>query len=443
MPTESLSRRSAVAFNTECLAKLKELLPAPAAPGATAPAAGPRRGLEYHVLAWVLGDQPAQLKLPEKERKALVQSCGRCAAGSTLELAWSAASSEDAALVRAHVSDSGWSVTRFQHEGGMVTIAACREQSRLPAWKQQLIDTKRQQRLLGPAAATPSGSQPVFVIEVQEGGEAFVRFRDNDPLAGHKFAPPVLAGAVRNMTHFRNPRDPIPIEKLHRALGRLRAIQHECSLAARSPDDELDAYEKFVRGRALEQLQGLGCSPAAPAEVEGLADLISALERHFMDGIQDARAAIKSDKLGFWHLGELYKPGTMVVRAVQGLHGERLGMMVKSSWYEDHKTIFGSTNTSFHITCEFVASVGSAFAVCTCDEILSAWTGPRRAADLDFVPLAAGSVLFSELSARGMLIYLSYVYTFQCIYACAYKCICVYTCISIFLSIYLHKCISI
>ena len=48
------------------------------------------------------------------------------AAGSTLELAWSAASHDDAARVRAYCADGGWTVTKFVHEAGTVTIAACK-----------------------------------------------------------------------------------------------------------------------------------------------------------------------------------------------------------------------------------------------------------------------------------------------------------------------------
>jgi hypothetical protein len=388
--------RSAVAFYAEYIPKLRDIL-CERSPAGTLND-GAVRGLQHHVVSWKFGDVPA---LREQERKALVETAGLCAEGSTIEIKWSAASSQDAARVGACFRDSGWTVMQFQHKGGVVTITACKEKTKLPEWKQKLIDSKREQRLL-PADAAATGSRPVFSIEVQK-GESLVLFRDSDASAGGKFSPPVLGVAVRNMTHYANPRVPIPISKLHRALGRLRAIAHECSLAARPAAalDHLDAYERFARARALEQLQGLGCSPAAPAEVEGLSELIEAIESHFADGIEAARAAIRADKIGFWHLGELYKPGARVCRVVHGLCGARLGMMVKSSWYEDHKTIFGSTNTSFHITCEFVASVGGAFAVCTCDEILSDWTGPRRAADLDFVPLDSESSLFSELTDRG------------------------------------------
>ena len=390
--------RSAVAFYTSYVPKLRDILCERSPAGTLSDGAG--RGLQHHVVSWKFGDVPT---LPERERKALLEGAGLCAEGSTIEIAWSAASSQDAAKVSACFRDGGWTVMQFQHRAGVVTITARKEKSRLPEWKQKLIDNKREQRML-PAEAAASGGRPVFSVEVQK-GESLVLFRDSDASAGGKFSPPVLGVAVRNMTHYANPRVPIPISKLHRALGRLRAIAHECSLAARPAAalDHLDAYERFARARALEQLQGLGCSPAAPAEVEGLGELIETIESHFADGIAAAREAIRADKIGFWHLGELYKPGSRVFRVVHGLHGEKLGMMVKSSWYEDHKTIFGSTNTSFHITCEFVAAVGGAFAVCTCDEMLSDWTGPRRAGDLDFVPLDSESSLFSELTERGVV----------------------------------------
>lgn len=60
-------------------------------------------------------------------------------------------------------------------------------------------------------------------------------------------------------------------------------------------------------------------APSLPLHIEGLDELIAFIELHYADGMRAAREAIASDKIGFWHLAELYKPGSMVVRSIAGM----------------------------------------------------------------------------------------------------------------------------
>eukprot|EP00931_Biecheleriopsis_adriatica_P031440 TRINITY_DN18438_c1_g3_i1.p1 TRINITY_DN18438_c1_g3~~TRINITY_DN18438_c1_g3_i1.p1 ORF type:complete len:627 (+),score=132.34 TRINITY_DN18438_c1_g3_i1:27-1883(+) len=199
-----------------------------------------------------------------------------------------------------------------------------------------------------------------------------------------------LATLVRHLTdnprHFKD----IKIDYAILCLGRLRALRYECDRynAATRPSDAQ---------RFLEVLSSCGLKAGErPVQIHGLDELISVLEEE-IPGIDEMRAEVELGRAQFLALHEVFKPGSKVCMQIEGL-GEHLGLRVLQCWYQLQNTLFGAEK-SFHVEFEFLASVGSSFALINYQEPFSAYKGVRGLNNLLYQALEPA--MLERLKQRG------------------------------------------
>eukprot|EP00913_Durusdinium_trenchii_P003813 g3530.t1 len=181
-----------------------------------------------------------------------------------------------------------------------------------------------------------------------------------------------LAILVRHLTDSGRHQKDIRIEHALLNLGRLRALRYERNQfngAARSVDGQ----------RFLEICSSCGVQAGErPARLEGLDDLITALEGEIEDelDLDEHRKDISLGRVQFNGLGEVFYPGEKVWMTIDGL-SEPLGLTVLQSWYQLRSSLFGPEK-SFHVEFEFLASVGNSFAKINFQEPFSSYQGVRR-----------------------------------------------------------------
>ena len=161
-------------------------------------------------------------------------------------------------------------------------------------------------------------------------------------------------------------------------------------------------FTQYWRRRALEQLSGFGFQVSdakVPIDIPGLGDLIAAVEEVYRDEITAARELVHDNLITFDALGDLYDPGTPV-QGVTALGGAPGVFLVAEYYSEERRSLLG-LERSFHMSLEFVLTLGDHFTVARFTEVLSGWTGVRARplTELTYVPVAADKM--GPLLARG------------------------------------------
>ncbi|ORZ30089.1 hypothetical protein BCR44DRAFT_1446437 [Catenaria anguillulae PL171] len=211
---------------------------------------------------------------------------------------------------------------------------------------------------------------------------------------------------------------------LYYNLGRLRAAQLTLDdynklvasrIAAASsadkdavlPDEENDPVIRYTRHHATDLFSVLGIavhSPTTRVHVPGLDALIQAVEQVYANAIASHRAAIRSGSVEFDGLGELYLPGTLVAARTSLAGSTMAGFRVRSSWFEEKRTLF-RVETSFHIRMETLVALGGGYlTLVSFEEVYSGWTGDkvRGLSDLGVaVPIQRGKHCLEILTNRA------------------------------------------
>ncbi|UNI23833.1 hypothetical protein JDV02_009627 [Purpureocillium takamizusanense] len=160
-------------------------------------------------------------------------------------------------------------------------------------------------------------------------------------------------------------------------------------------------FLQYWRPRTLEQLSGFGfhARDDKPLYVVGLQELVQKIEGLYNEEIGNARRLIEGGLIAFEGLGELYQTGTPF-QATTALGGAAAAFFVTDSYYEEHRALLGTQQT-FHVTMQFVATMGDHFTLVTFTQVLSSWTGVRARplSSLTYVPV--DSVTRQVLQNRG------------------------------------------
>jgi hypothetical protein len=177
-------------------------------------------------------------------------------------------------------------------------------------------------------------------------------------------------------------------------LGRLRALAFSISSFNQCLKNDSLEFKYYWMPRLINQLSGYGFSlmdPKSAIEVDGLIPLIKQIESIFDTDFSFARDLISNGKIIFDALGQLYKPGDLV----QGkLALGTMGVFRVVECYFDEKRSLLGIEKSFHLSLEFIASMGQHLAVIGVTETLSGWTGvrTRNITDLMYSPIAVGDI---------------------------------------------------
>ncbi|KAJ3039967.1 hypothetical protein HDV00_011633 [Rhizophlyctis rosea] len=190
--------------------------------------------------------------------------------------------------------------------------------------------------------------------------------------------------------------------KLYMILPRLRSLQYTINKYNEGVRHSTSAFEQYWKPRTLNWLSGVGFQVKEAKEIiviDGLDDLVKDMEEVYSAEISDAREKIASGLITFEGLGELYRPDN----AIEGrttLGGTNAVFMVTDAYYEEHRSLVGMEK-SFHMTLDFIATVGNHFTVVTFTEVLSGWMGvqARAVGDLTYAPVKMSQL--DVLRARG------------------------------------------
>lgn len=195
---------------------------------------------------------------------------------------------------------------------------------------------------------------------------------------------------VRQLTDSGRGEKGVRVDQAVRYLGRLRALRFECdnyNAATRAADAQ----------RFLEFCSSCGVQAGErPVHLPGLDELIQTVEGEIED-LESLREEIDSGHVQFTALAEVFTPGKKVFMQVEGL-SEPVGMTVLQSWYQQQQTLFGPEK-SFHMELEFLAYLGSSFALVNFQEVMSAYKGVRRLDSLFYI--ATTSQMMEKLHQRG------------------------------------------
>ena len=194
----------------------------------------------------------------------------------------------------------------------------------------------------------------------------------------------------------------VPAKQLYMILGRLRCLNYAISKyneGVLSPDP---SFLQYWQRRTLNQLSGFGFQVQSVHQsitIAGLSELIHSVEEVFAHDISAAHELIKGKLVTFDALGELYSHD----RAVQGktsLGGSAGVFLVTEYYFEEHRSLVGMEK-SFHITMDFVATMGQHFTVVSFTEVLSGWMGVRARplSDLTYIPVDPSD--YDDLVSRG------------------------------------------
>ena len=149
-------------------------------------------------------------------------------------------------------------------------------------------------------------------------------------------------------------------------------------------------FVSYWRQYTVNLLSGFGChlEPEPKAiSINGLDELIVALETQYSNRINDARALINNGKVSFSGLSELFRPETVVESSVVS-DGAPSIFRVVDSYFEERRSMFGSQKL-FHLSLEMVVPLGEHFSVTTFSEVITAWQGerPRRLSEFTYQPV--------------------------------------------------------
>ncbi|KAJ3117474.1 hypothetical protein HK098_006246 [Nowakowskiella sp. JEL0407] len=200
----------------------------------------------------------------------------------------------------------------------------------------------------------------------------------------------------------------VPAHHLYYALGRLRGLKHLIDDYNRKVGSEDPKFTKYIRVNTLQLLSGFGFSISKSTdtvEIDGLGELITAIEDLYKSEIEDAKMHIGQNEITFDGLQELYYPGAVVCGMTS--FGSLTGFRVVQGYYQERRSLFGFEK-SFHLSLEYVAAVGSDIAVIGFEEVLSGWVGTqiRSVFDLAYSPVSEDQL--KSFTDRGKL-YSKYV----------------------------------
>ncbi|KNC99106.1 uncharacterized protein SPPG_05366 [Spizellomyces punctatus DAOM BR117] len=204
----------------------------------------------------------------------------------------------------------------------------------------------------------------------------------------------------------------IPSAQLYNILGRLRSLSYlllEYNDGVRTMTSNADRSQQlyflnYVKRRTLDQLSVFGFQIAAEValiQVPGLSELIEQIEKIFQEEIRTFRDMIAGGTVVYEAFGELFRPD----RAVHGttnLAGSAGCYKVVEGYFEEKRTLMGTERT-FHLSLEYLASLGDHFGVVRFEETFSSWMGVRARpiTDLNYYPVAADDLsLFRQRGAK-------------------------------------------
>eukprot|EP00439_Symbiodinium_sp_Y106_P057526 s1271_g8.t1 len=195
---------------------------------------------------------------------------------------------------------------------------------------------------------------------------------------------------VRQLTDSGRGEKGVRVDQAVRYLGRLRALRFEC-------DNYNAATRPADAQRFLEFCSSCGVQAGErPVDLPGLDELIQTVEGEIED-LESLREEIGSGHVQFTALAEVFIPGKKVFMQVEGL-SEPVGMTVLQSWYQQQQTLFGPEK-SFHMELEFLAYLGSSFALVNFQEVMFAYKGVRRLDSLFYIAMT--SQMLEKLHQRG------------------------------------------
>ncbi|KAI9142000.1 P-loop containing nucleoside triphosphate hydrolase protein [Paraphysoderma sedebokerense] len=256
-----------------------------------------------------------------------------------------------------------------------------------------------------PASAAPVASNnKIFTIE-GDGTSSVFRFLDYTP--SPQTLP--LSGVIRSYVPTPGNSKTIPSQQLYNGLGRLLSLQYHIQqyndtvhidVTTLDETDKTSVYCRYIRYHVLNLLSTFGYQikdKTAPVVVEGLNELVGAIQKLFENEIKASLETIKSGNVDFESLVLLYQPGS-VVRGMTSL-GISSGFRVLNTHYQEKRTLFGMEK-SFHMNLEFVASLGNHFSIIGFEHVVTNWTKTKHKpiSELDFVPVADPK----ELIDRGI-----------------------------------------
>ncbi|KAJ3280124.1 hypothetical protein HK104_000894 [Borealophlyctis nickersoniae] len=185
-------------------------------------------------------------------------------------------------------------------------------------------------------------------------------------------------------------------------LPRLRALQYTINKYNEGVRHSTPAFEQYWKPRTLNWLSGVGFQVKDAKEnivIDSLEELVNDVEEVYAAEIGDVKEKIAAGLITFEGLGELYGPD-VPIEGRTTLGGTNAVFMVTDAYYEEHRSLVGMEK-SFHMTLDFIATVGNHFTVVTFTEVLSGWMGvqARAVGDLTYVPVKSSQMDF--LRARG------------------------------------------
>jgi hypothetical protein len=265
-----------------------------------------------------------------------------------------------------------------------------------------------------PAQASPfspawalSEVPPPFTATGTTKEDAIFEFRDARVSAGPGSLP--LRAVVARFLGTPSQQKTYPADRLWMVLGRLRGLlravtQYNAGVASASAGPPSAIFTQYWRQRTLDQLSSFGYAIAhanQPVVVDGLAELVTAVEHVFADEVREARATIAAGQVVFEALAEVYRPDVPVRGVTSSLGGTSAAFHVVESYYEERRSLMGMEK-SFHWTMEFVVTVGAHFTLARFTEVLSGWTGVRARplSELTYVPVTDAAEC-AALKARG------------------------------------------
>jgi hypothetical protein len=194
----------------------------------------------------------------------------------------------------------------------------------------------------------------------------------------------------------------VPANQIQMILGRLRCLHHSVSKyneGIRSPNE---AFSQYWHRRTLNLLSGFGFqvqSAQQTIEIAGLQELLQAVDDVYADQVAAARELIGNKLITFEALGELYRPDVPVIGRT-GLGGTQAVFMVTDYYYQERRSLMGMEK-SFHLSMDFVATMGQHFSVVSFTEVLSGWMGVRARpfSELTYAPIDPSEAC--DLQERG------------------------------------------
>ena len=196
----------------------------------------------------------------------------------------------------------------------------------------------------------------------------------------------------------------IQATQLHLVLGRLRCLQYSVQKYNDGvvADPQPASFTQYWKRHTLEHLSGFGfqvTSDRQIIEIVGMAELLSKMDELYDVQIQQAKQLAQSGLISFDGLGELYRPD-VPVKGVTGLGGTAGIFMVTEMYYQERRSLVGMEK-SFHITFEYVVSLGEHYSTVRFTEVMSGWMGSRARSisELSYVPLKQEESAF--FVARG------------------------------------------